>query len=64
MNKIKAAFVGFGEVNTPVDIIVRKCEKAKSLNLWFSGNGRKATWRKWKMVRTMRPIGRNGEARS
>ena len=30
MNKIKAAFVGFGEVNTPVDIIVRKCEKAKS----------------------------------
>lgn len=30
MNKTKAAFVGFGEVNTPVDIIVRKCEKAKS----------------------------------
>ena len=29
MNQIKAAFVGFGEVNTPIDIIVRKCEKAK-----------------------------------
>ncbi|MBQ9544934.1 MAG: hypothetical protein IJV00_07400 [Clostridia bacterium] len=29
MNKVKAAFVGFGEVNTPVDIIVRKCEQAK-----------------------------------
>jgi len=25
---VKAAFVGFGEVNTPVDIIVRKCEAA------------------------------------
>ncbi|MBQ8339376.1 MAG: hypothetical protein IJY16_02905 [Clostridia bacterium] len=24
----KAAFVGFGEVNTPIDIIIRKCEKA------------------------------------
>ncbi|MBE6590079.1 MAG: hypothetical protein E7643_07855 [Ruminococcaceae bacterium] len=24
----KAAFVGFGEVNTPIDIIVRKCEAA------------------------------------
>jgi len=26
----KAAFVGFGEVNTPIDIIVRKCEAAKA----------------------------------
>ena len=25
---IKAAFVGFGEVNTPADIIVRKCKAA------------------------------------
>ncbi len=25
---IKAAFVGFGEVNTPIDIIIRKCETA------------------------------------
>ena len=24
----KAAFIGFGEVNTPIDIIIRKCEKA------------------------------------
>ena len=24
----KAAFVGFGEVNTPIDIIIRKCEAA------------------------------------
>ena len=24
----KVAFVGFGEVNTPIDIIIRKCEKA------------------------------------
>ena len=24
----KAAFVGFGEVNTPIDIIIKKCEKA------------------------------------
>lgn len=28
MNKV--AFVGFGEVNTPQDIIIRKCEKAAS----------------------------------
>ena len=28
MKKVKAAFVGFGEVNTPIDIIVRKCEAA------------------------------------
>ena len=28
----KAAFIGFGEVNTPIDIIVKKCtEAAKSL---------------------------------
>ncbi len=26
----KAAFVGFGEVNTPIDIIVRKCEEAEA----------------------------------
>ncbi len=26
---VKAAFVGFGEVNTPVDIIVRKCQAAE-----------------------------------
>ena len=25
---MKAAFVGFGEVNTPIDIIIRKCEAA------------------------------------
>ena len=24
----KVAFVGFGEVNTPIDIIIRKCENA------------------------------------
>ena len=24
---IKAAFVGFGEVNTPIDIIINKCKK-------------------------------------
>jgi len=28
MKKVKAAFLGFGEVNTPIDIIIRKCEKA------------------------------------
>ncbi len=28
MKKVKAAFLGFGEVNTPIDIIVRKCEGA------------------------------------
>ena len=27
---VKAAFVGFGEVNTPVDIIVRKCQAAEA----------------------------------
>ena len=26
---IKAAFVGFGEVNTPIDIIIRKCQEAE-----------------------------------
>ena len=26
---VKAAFVGFGEVNTPVDIIIRKCQAAE-----------------------------------
>ena len=26
---MKAAFVGFGEVNTPVDVIIRKCKKAE-----------------------------------
>ena len=26
---IKAAFVGFGEVNTPIDIIINKCKKAE-----------------------------------
>ena len=25
----KTAFLGFGEVNTPIDIIVRKCQKAE-----------------------------------
>lgn len=29
MNKIKAGFVGFGEINTPRDIIERKCGEAK-----------------------------------
>ncbi len=27
---IKAAFVGFGEVNTPIDIIINKCKNAES----------------------------------
>ena len=26
----KVAFLGFGEVNTPVDVIVRKCSAAES----------------------------------
>ncbi len=26
---MRAAFVGFGEVNTPLDVIIRKCEKAE-----------------------------------
>lgn len=26
---MKAAFVGFGEVNTPIDVIIRKCQKAE-----------------------------------
>ena len=26
---IKTAFIGFGEVNTPIDIIINKCKKAK-----------------------------------
>lgn len=26
---IKAAFIGFGEVNTPIDIIINKCKKAE-----------------------------------
>ncbi len=30
MEKVKAAFLGFGEVNTPIDIIIRKCENAAS----------------------------------
>ena len=29
MRKIKAGFVGFGEINTPKDIIVRKCNQAR-----------------------------------
>ena len=30
MNKaVKAAFIGFGEVNTPIDIIVNKCQEAE-----------------------------------
>ena len=28
MKTVKTAFLGFGEVNTPIDIIIRKCEKA------------------------------------
>jgi len=31
MRKIKAGFVGFGEVNTPREIIVRKCGEARKL---------------------------------
>ncbi|MFA6472198.1 MAG: hypothetical protein WCU00_09185 [Candidatus Latescibacterota bacterium] len=31
MRKIKAGFVGFGEINTPRDIIVRKCNQAREL---------------------------------
>ena len=31
MRKIKAAFVGFGEVNTPREIIAKKCLDAKKL---------------------------------
>lgn len=27
---IKAAFVGFGEVNTPAEIIVKKCRDAEA----------------------------------
>ena len=27
---MKAAFVGFGEVNTPIDIIINKCKKASA----------------------------------
>ena len=27
---VKAAFVGFGEVNTPYDIIVKKCADAEA----------------------------------
>ena len=26
----KAAFIGFGEVNTPYDIIVKKCSEAEA----------------------------------
>ena len=26
---VKAAFVGFGEVNTPADIILKKCQDAE-----------------------------------
>ena len=26
----KTAFVGFGEVNTPIDVIIKKCETAKA----------------------------------
>ncbi len=26
---VKAAFVGFGEVNTPIDIIINKCKTAE-----------------------------------
>jgi L-fucose isomerase-like protein len=31
MRKIKAAFVGFGEINSPRDVIERKCEAARQL---------------------------------
>ena len=27
---MKVAFLGFGEVNTPVDVIVRKCSAAEA----------------------------------
>ena len=27
---VKAAFVGFGEVNTPYEIIVKKCSEAEA----------------------------------
>ncbi len=30
MSNIKAAFVGFGEVNTPAEIIVKKCKEAEA----------------------------------
>lgn len=26
---MKAAFLGFGEVNTPIDIIINKCKEAE-----------------------------------
>ena len=29
MIMVKAAFVGFGEVNTPIDIIINKCKTAE-----------------------------------
>ena len=31
MDKIRAGFVGFGEVNTPREIIERKCAEARRL---------------------------------
>ncbi len=31
MMRIKGAFVGFGEVNSPMELIVRKCEEARKL---------------------------------
>jgi len=31
MRKPRVAFVGFGEVNTPREIIIRKCNQAREL---------------------------------
>ena len=43
MKKVKAAFLGFGEVNTPIDIIIRKCEgAAKALESMMSAEVREA----------------------
>ena len=41
MRKIKAGFVGFGEVNTPREIIERKCDEARKL---IEGQGIELVW--------------------
>jgi L-fucose isomerase-like protein len=41
MRKIRAGFVGFGEVNTPREMIVRKCEDARQL---LEGQGIELVW--------------------
>ena len=41
MRKIRAAFVGFGEVNTPREIIERKCDEARYV---LEGQGLELIW--------------------